>query len=124
MPHVAGRTISRMTQTDPSTNPGNSGGPLLDSSGPLIGLHTAIYSPSGSSAGIGFAVPVDTVNRIVPQLIRQGEITRPGLGVRIGDDRMSRRLGLSGVLIIEVEKGSAADKMGLRGLREDATGGN
>jgi len=83
----------------------------------------AIYSPSGVSAGIGFAVPVDTINRIVPQIIRQGEITRPGLGVRIGDDRVSRRLNLSGVLIIEVEKGSAADTAGLRGIRVDAKGG-
>src|SRR5438093_7350802 len=83
----------------------------------------AIYSPSGASAGIGFAVPVDTVNRIVPQLIRQGEITRPGLGVRIGDDRVSRRLNLSGVLIIEVEKGSVAATAGLRGTRVDAKGG-
>src|SRR5262245_7327958 len=122
MPHVAGRTISRMTQTDPSTNPGNSGGPLLDSSGPLIGLHTAIYSPSGASVGIGFAVPVDTVNRIVPQLIRQGEITRPGLGARLGDDRVSRRLNLPGVLIIDIIKGSTAEAAGLRGTRSDARG--
>src|SRR5439155_13480745 len=95
----------------------------LDSAGRLIGVNTAIYSPSGSNAGIGFAVPVDTVNRIVPQLIRSGEITRPGLGVRIGDDRVSRRLNLSGILIIDVEKGGAADNAGLRGSRVDAKGG-
>jgi S1-C subfamily serine protease len=109
-------------QTDAAINPGNSGGPLLDSAGRLIGVNMAIYSPSGASSGIGFAVPVDTVNRIVPQIIRQGEITRPGLGVRIGDDRLSRRLGLSGVLITQVEKGSAADRAGLRGIREDVKG--
>jgi len=120
---TTGRTIAGVIQTDAAINPGNSGGPLLDSAGRLIGVNTAIYSPSGSSTGIGFAVPVDTVNRIVPQLIRQGEITRPGLGVRIGDDRVSRRLNLPGILIIEVEKGGAADTAGLRGTRVDAKGG-
>jgi S1-C subfamily serine protease len=120
---TTGRTIAGVIQTDAAINPGNSGGPLLDSAGRLIGVNMAIYSPSGASAGIGFAVPVDTVNRIVPQLIRQGEITRPGLGVRIGDDRVSRRLNLSGVLIIDVEKGSVAATAGLRGTRVDAKGG-
>jgi len=119
---TTGRTIAGVIQTDAAINPGNSGGPLLDSAGRLIGVNMAIYSPSGASSGIGFAVPVDTVNRIVPQIIRQGEITRPGLGVGIGDDRLSRRLGLSGVLITRVEKGSAADRAGLRGIREDARG--
>jgi S1-C subfamily serine protease len=119
---TTGRTIAGVIQTDAAINPGNSGGPLLDSAGRLIGVNMAIYSPSGASSGIGFAVPVDTVNRIIPQIIRQGEITRPGLGVRIGDDRLSRRLGLSGVLITQVEKGSAADRAGLRGIREDVKG--
>ena len=122
MSAVTGRTIAGVIQTDASINPGNSGGPLLDSSGRLIGVNTAIYSPSGASVGIGFAVPVDTVNRIVPQLIRQGEITRPGLGVRLGDDRVSRRLNLSGVLILEINKGSTAEAAGLRGTRSDARG--
>jgi S1-C subfamily serine protease len=120
---TTGRTIAGVIQTDAAINPGNSGGPLLDSAGRLIGVNTAIFSPSGSSSGIGFAVPVDTVNRMVPQLIRQGEITRAGLGVRIGDDRVSRRLNLPGVLIIEVEKGSAAEAAGLRSTRVDAKGG-
>jgi S1-C subfamily serine protease len=119
---ATGRTIAGVIQTDAAINPGNSGGPLLDSAGRLIGVNMAIVSPSGVSSGIGFAVPVDTVNRIVPQIIRQGEITRPGLGVRIGDDRLSRRLRLSGVLITQVEKGSAADRAGLRGIREDVKG--
>ena len=123
IPAITGRTIAGVIQTDASINPGNSGGPLLDSAGRLIGVNTAIYSPSGSSAGIGFAVPVDTVNRIVPQLIRQGEITRPGLGVRLGDDRVSRRLNLPGVLITDISKGSAAEAAGLRGTRADARGG-
>ena len=122
IPAITGRTIAGVIQTDASINPGNSGGPLLDSAGRLIGVNTAIYSPSGSSAGIGFAVPVDTVNRIVPQLIRQGEITRAGLGVRLGDDRVSRRLNLPGVLILDISKGSAAEAAGLRGTWSDARG--
>ncbi len=119
---TTGRTIAGVIQTDAAINPGNSGGPLLDSAGRLIGVNTAIFSPSGSNSGIGFAVPVDTVNRIVPQLIRQGEITRAGLGVRIGDDNVSRRLNLPGVLIIEVDKGSAAEAAGLRSTQVDAKG--
>jgi S1-C subfamily serine protease len=119
---VTGRTIAGMIQTDAAINPGNSGGPLLDSSGRLIGVNTAIYSPSGVSAGIGFAVPVDTVNRVVPQLIRHGRVIRPGLGVSLADDTTARRLGLKGALIIQVGKGSAAETAGLRGTRRDANG--
>jgi S1-C subfamily serine protease len=119
---VTGRTISGAIQTDAAINPGNSGGPLLDSAGRLIGVNTAIYSPSGSSAGIGFAVPVDTVNRVVPQLIQHGRVIRPGLGVRVADDAIARRLNLPGVLIMRVDKGGAADKAGLRGTRRDAYG--
>jgi S1-C subfamily serine protease len=119
---VTGRTISGVIQTDAAINPGNSGGPLLDSAGRLIGVNTAIYSPSGSSAGIGFAVPVDTVNRVVPQLIRHGRVIRPGLGVRVADNAIARRLNLPGVLIMQVEKDSPADQAGLRGTRRDASG--
>ena len=119
---VTDRTISGVIQTDAAINPGNSGGPLLDSAGRLIGVNTAIYSPSGLSAGIGFAVPVDTINRVVPQLIRHGRIIRPGLGVRIADDATARRFGLQGVLIIQVEKGSAAETAGLHGTTRDAEG--
>lgn len=119
---VTGRTIADVIQTDAAINPGNSGGPLLDSAGRLIGVNTAIYSPSGSSAGIGFAVPVDTVNRVVPQLIRHGRLIRPGLGIRMANDATARRLQLPGVLIIQVNKGSAADRAGLRGTRRDAQG--
>lgn len=119
---VTGRTISGVIQTDAAVNPGNSGGPLLDSASRLIGVNTAIYSPSGSSAGIGFAVPVDTVNRVVPQLIRHGQVVRPGLGVRIADDTTARRLGLAGVLIIDVSQGSAAETAGLRGTQRDDQG--
>ena len=117
-----GRTITGVIQTDAAINPGNSGGPLLDSAGRLIGVNTAIYSPSGSSAGIGFAVPVDTVNRVVPQLIRYGRVIRPGLGIRIADDATARGMNLPGVLIIQNEPGSAAETAGLRGTRWDAQG--
>jgi S1-C subfamily serine protease len=117
---VTDRPIDGVIQTDAAINPGNSGGPLLDSAGRLIGVNTAIYSPSGASAGIGFAVPVDRVNRIVPQLIAYGRVSRPVLGVGI-NDRLSalvtRRLGVEGVLLREVYEGSGAAAAGLRGTR-------
>ena len=115
---VTGRPIENVIQTDAAINPGNSGGPLLDSAGRLIGVNTAIYSPSGANAGIGFAVPVDTVNRVVPQLIGHGRISRPQLGARF-DDRINRlvkqRLGVEGVVVVDVARGSAAEAAGLRG---------
>lgn len=105
-------------QTDAAINPGNSGGPLLDSAGRLIGISTAIYSPSGASAGIGFAVPVDTVNRVVPQLIRGGKYIRPTLGIEV-DDGINQRLanvsGVAGVFILRVPPESAAARAGLKG---------
>ncbi len=116
------RTITGVIQTDAAINPGNSGGPLLDSASRLIGINTAIYSRSGSSAGIGFAVPVDTVNRVVPQLIRHGGIIRPGLGIHLVDDATARRFNLPGVLIRQVAPGSAAQTAGLRGFRRDRRG--
>ncbi|MBI5664773.1 MAG: trypsin-like peptidase domain-containing protein [Nitrospirae bacterium] len=114
---VTGRTIQDVIQTDAAINPGNSGGPLLDSAGRLIGVNTAIYSPSGASAGIGFAVPVDIVNRVVPEIIRYGKVTRPGLGVSLADDRITARMGIKGVLLINIQPGSAAEKAGLIGTR-------
>jgi S1-C subfamily serine protease len=119
---VAGRRIENVVQTDAAINPGNSGGPLLDSSGRLIGVNTAIQSPSGASAGIGFAVPVDTVNRVVPQLIGHGRLVRPSLGVSIADDRVARRLGLAGVLVIDVEPRSGAAAAGIRPTRQRRDG--
>lgn len=113
---VTGRTIQGVIQTDAAINPGNSGGPLLDSSGRLIGVNTAIYSPSGGSSGIGFAVPVDEVSRAVPEIISYGRIVRPGLGVSLANERLSDRLGISGVLIIKVQPGGSAAKAGLRGV--------
>ena len=115
---VSGQTIRGVIQTDAAINPGNSGGPLLDSAGRLVGVNnTAIYSPSGQNAGIGFAVPVEVVNRVVPELIKYGKDIRPGLGVTIANDSINKRLNLDGLLIINVVEGSAADKAGIRGTR-------
>ena len=119
---VTRRPIQGVIQSDAAINPGNSGGPLLDSAGRLIGVNTAIYSPSGASAGIGFAIPVDTVNGIVTELIRSGKVTRPGLGVQIADEQIAQRLGVNGVLIVDVARGSAAAKAGIQPTRRDATG--
>lgn len=112
---MTGRPIQGVIQTDAAINPGNSGGPLLDSAGRLIGINTAIASPSGGSVGIGFAVPVDIVRRIVPQIIRKGHVDRVGLGVTV-DDRLPRRRGLVGVLVQQVVPGSAAANAGIRPL--------
>lgn len=114
--------IFGVIQTDAAINPGNSGGPLLDSRGRLIGVNTAIYSPSGASAGIGFAVPVDTVTRVVPQLIKDGKLTRPGLGIQ-HDPQLSARTGVPGVLVLGVAEGSGAEEAGLRGTRRNAVTG-
>lgn len=120
-----GATIEHLIQTDAAINPGNSGGPLLDSAGRLIGINTAIYSPSGAYAGIGFAVPVDTVNRVVPQLIAQGKYIRPSFGIAVDEDLnqvLTSQLGIKGVLVLKVYPGSAAEKAGLRGSRVDRDG--
>jgi S1-C subfamily serine protease len=117
-----GRTIDGVIQTDAAINPGNSGGPLLDSSGRLIGVNTAIYSPSGASAGIGFAIPVDTVNRIVPQLLRHGKVIRPGLGASYVPDSVTARIGLKGVLVGAVMRGGAAAQAGIRPTRRNELG--
>lgn len=109
------RTIQGVIQTDAAINPGNSGGPLLDSAGRLIGVNTAIYSPSGGSAGIGFAVPVDSVNRVVPEIIRYGRIIRPGIGIQVANDKIAQRVGINGILIINVIPNTTAEAVGLRG---------
>ncbi len=111
-------TMDDLIQTDAAINPGNSGGPLLDSSGRVIGVNVAIYSPSGASAGIGFAIPVDTVNRVVPQLVQNGRYIRPVLGITMNDEvtgRVVDRLGVQGVLVLEVAPDSPAQKSGLKG---------
>jgi S1-C subfamily serine protease len=112
---LSDRPIQDVIQTDAAINPGNSGGPLLDSAGRLIGVNTQIASPSGASAGIGFAIPVDVVNRVVPEIVRHGRVTRPILGVVVWPDNVTRQLGLEGVLLREVPETSAAGRAGLRG---------
>lgn len=118
LPGGDGRSIDNLIQTDAAINPGNSGGPLLDSAGRLIGINTAIYSPSGASAGIGFAVPVDTVNRVVPQIISRGKYIRPAMGVTVDsklNNLLTQHLKVNGVIILNISPGSAADEAGLRG---------
>ncbi|HID70074.1 MAG TPA: trypsin-like serine protease [Desulfobacterales bacterium] len=115
---ITGRTIRDMIQTDAAINPGNSGGPLLDSAGRLIGVNTAIFSPSGAYAGIGFAVPVQEINRVVPQLIRSGRLIKPGIGASLADARLVKRLGIDGVLVLGVEQNGPAHKAGLRPTKQ------
>ena len=115
-----GSRIEHLIQTDAAINPGNSGGPLLDSAGRLIGMNTAIYSPSGASAGIGFAVPVDTINRVVPALIAHGKYAEPSLAIETDadvNDVLSERLGVDGVFVLQVQPGGPAAAAGLRGAR-------
>lgn len=119
---LTGRRIEDVIQTDAAINPGNSGGPLLDSAGRLIGVNTQIASPSGASAGIGFAVPVDTVNRVIPQLLQHGKIVRPRLGIVPAQEWVLRRAGVEGVLILQVAEGSGAAKAELRGTQRDQEG--
>ena len=123
------RTIRGVIQTDAAINPGNSGGPLLDSAGRLVGVNTQIASPSGASAGIGFAIPVDEVNRIVPRLIKDGRFVRPALGVTAGPPNLQRVLNLpKGVIVVQVGAGTPAAKAGLqpfrRGNKGEVVGGD
>jgi S1-C subfamily serine protease len=115
-----GSLIEHLIQTDAAINPGNSGGPLLDSSGRLIGITTAIYSPSGASVGVGFAVPADTVNRVVPQLIANHRYVQPDIGVRLDEQlnaEITRQLNVQGVAILQVDAGSTAETAGLKGVQ-------
>mgnify|MGYP000881399187 CR=1 FL=1 len=115
-------TIRDMVQTDAAINPGNSGGPLLDSSGQLIGMNTMIFSKSGSSAGIGFAVPVSTIAKIVPQIVKSGKAEQVGIGVALFPSGFERRLGIEGVLIKNVSPNGPAAKAGLRGTKKGNDG--
>lgn len=119
---LSGRKINNMIQTDAAINPGNSGGPLLNSSGKLIGVTAAIFSPSGAYAGVGFAIPVDTVKRIVPQLITNGRVKRLGIGVTLVPDPIRDSIGIAGALILEVQPQSPADAAGLQGTRRNFLG--
>src|SRR5437763_11303406 len=116
LPTSSGREIANVIQTDTAINPGNSGGPLLDSAGRLIGVNTAILSPSGTSAGIGFAIPVDIVNRVVPDLIKNGRVPTPGIGIVAGSETVATRLGVQGIVIVRTVPGSPAERAGLRGV--------
>lgn len=122
MQSVGGVTIRDMIQTDAAINPGNSGGPLLDNRGFLLGINTAIYSQSGSSAGIGFAVPSNTVERVVEQIIKFGKVIQPGIGIQRLEDSIARYLGIEGVIIGKVAKDSPAAKAGLRGTQRSVYG--
>jgi S1-C subfamily serine protease len=119
---VSGIPIRDVIQTDAAINPGNSGGPLLNSSGDLIGVNTAIYSPSGASAGIGFSIPVDVVKWVVPDLIRYGKVNRPTLGVELFSPQQAKRVGIKGALIMHVTEDGAADRAGLRPTSRDRNG--
>jgi 2-alkenal reductase len=110
-----GRDILGVIQTDAAINPGNSGGPLLDSAGRVIGVTTAIISPSGGSSGVGFAVPIDSVAKAIPQLIEKGRVATPGIGILTADETMAARLDINGVLVASVFDGGPADIAGLRG---------
>jgi 2-alkenal reductase len=114
LPTAQGREVRGFIQTDAAINPGNSGGPLLDSAGRLIGVTAAIISESGTSAGIGFAIPVDLINRAVPQIITQGRAPLPGIGITPADERVAARLGVRGVVVLGVRPGSPADQAGIR----------
>jgi len=123
MDGVGGVKIHDMIQTDAAINQGNSGGPLLDSSGNVIGMNTMIVSRSGSSAGLGFAVPVDTIKRIVPQLINHGKVIRPALGIGVLEDQMrAQYVGEKGVVITFVDPDGTAAKAGLKGMMRDRYG--
>ncbi|KAJ6754240.1 SERINE ENDOPROTEASE DEGS [Salix purpurea] len=119
---ATGRPIQDVIQTDAAINPGNSGGPLLDSTGSLIGINTAIYSPSGASSGVGFSIPVDTVSGIVDQLVRFGKVTRPILGIKFAPDQSVEQLGVSGVLVLDAPANGPAGKAGLQPTKRDAYG--
>ncbi len=114
--------IRDMIQTDASINPGNSGGPLLDSRGFLLGMNTMIYSQSGTSAGVGFAVPANTIARTVNDIIKYGRVKQPGMGISFFDDSVTRRLGMRGVLIKEVAQNGPAEKAGIRGTMRNRYG--
>jgi S1-C subfamily serine protease len=119
---ITGRPIQDAIQTDAAINPGNSGGPLLDSSGELIGINTAIYSPSGANSGVGFAIPSDTVKESVAEIIKNGRVVRPMLGIAFAPDSSTSNLGVNGILVLSVKEHGPAAKSGIKGTSRDASG--
>lgn len=119
---ISGRPIQDVVQTDAAINPGNSGGPLLDSSGCLIGINTAIYSPSGANSGVGFAIPADIVTSSVEQIIKFGKVVRPVLGISFAPDQSSEQLGVKGILVLSAREGGPAWRAGIRGTSRDEYG--
>jgi S1-C subfamily serine protease len=119
---VDGSIIKDAVQTDAAINPGNSGGPLLDSRGELIGVNTSIYSPSGAYAGIGFSIPVDAVKWVIPELIKHGKILRPTLGVELAPKRAVSRMGIKGLLVMNVNEKSGAERAGIQPTYRDQFG--
>ncbi len=116
------RIIRGVIQTDAAINPGNSGGPLLNSLGQLVGVNTAIYSPSGASAGIGFAIPVNTVKAVVPQLISYGRVLRPIMGLELASDRWIRRYRIKGLPVVSIYPGLPAAEAGMTGAYRNSRG--
>lgn len=116
------RPLQDVIQTDAAINPGNSGGPLLDSTGNLIGINTAIFSPSGASSGVGFAIPVDVVRSSVDQIIEHGKVIRPALGITFATDHSIDQLGVQGILVLRTKEGSPASKAGIKGTSRDDFG--
>jgi len=121
LPTSRGRELTNVIQTDAAINPGNSGGPLLDSSGRLIGVNTAIFSPSGGNTGVGFSIPVDVVSRVVPELIQKGRVPQPAVGIVPAAEAVATRLGVEGIIIMRVVPNSPAGRAGLKGI--DTTAG-
>ncbi|GBF98907.1 protease Do-like chloroplastic [Raphidocelis subcapitata] len=119
---ISGRPIQDVVQTDAAINPGNSGGPLLDSGGCLIGINTAIYSPSGTNSGVGFAIPVDVVRSSVTQIIETGRVVRPVLGISFAPDQSTEQLGVKGILVLNAREGGPAWRAGIRGTSRDDYG--
>jgi S1-C subfamily serine protease len=119
---ISNRTIKNVIQTDAAINPGNSGGPLLDSMGRLVGVNTAIYSPTGANAGIGFAIPINTIKTTIPQLLEYGRLYRPVLGIETLTDYWAKRLRVKGVAVLSVKQGYPAHNAGMTGVREDRRG--
>ncbi len=116
------RKIRNVIQTDAAINPGNSGGPLLNSAGELIGVNTAIYSPSGTSVGIGFAIPINTVKKTIPELIENGRLVRPVLGIEVAPEHWAQRNGIKGVPVLRASPGGPARAAGLKGITRNQWG--